>query len=421
MRVLQTLRDQRQGSLRAVFLKALVLVAVAGIVSSLSVGIDNREVFAAQPPAVVGKNVGSGTAAGPRIAALSSLVARSDATVVESSRDLANLRSQLARLQAAEAAARAHTDELGALEVQAQSRLIEARATLASLAAAAYRDTASAPVFVIFLRARTPLDIEYRQELVRQTARVRNRALRQAKSAEVIAANATRVARIERDRIRGELQTVSVQIPAVEKRGSAARITATNGRFWLARWSSIANGTATTIRGQPVLGSEEMSRWFIGTRGNRSRATVPMAELARYYVEEGSSENIRGDIAFAQSVLETGGFRFPDGGQVAPSDNNFAGMGACDSCASGRTYSSARIGVRAQMQLLRVYAQPGLRNSMLGNPAVDPRLDTHYLKGKVQTWSGLTGTWATARAYGDRIIEIFSEMLAWLTDRAGLG
>ena len=164
-----------------------------------------------------------------------------------------------------------------------------------------------------------------------------------------------------------------------------------------------------------------MSRWFIGTRGNRSRATVPMPELAGYYVEEGSSENIRGDIAFAQSVLETGGFRFPDGGQVAPSDNNFAGMGACDSCASGRSYPSARIGVRGQMQLLRVYAQPGLRNSMLGNPAVDPRLDTHYLKGKVQTWSGLTGTWATARAYGDRIIEIYSEMLSWLTDRAGLG
>ena len=421
MRVHKGITDRHQGYLRAVFLRLLALVSLIGLISSPSVSADTREALALQRSAVVLKNGGSGTAAAPRIAALSSFVTRSDAAVVESNRNLGNLRSELVRLQSAEAAARAHTDELGVIEAQAQSNLIEARATLASLAAAAYRDTASAPAFVIFLRARTPLDIEYRQELVRQTARVRNRAVRQAKSAEVIAANATRTARIERDRIRGELETVSARIPAVEKRGNSARISATNGRFWLARWSSIANGTATAIRGQPVLGSEEMSRWFIGTRGNRSRATVPMPELARYYVEEGSSENIRGDIAFAQSVLETGGFRFPDGGQVAPSDNNFAGMGACDSCASGRSYPAARIGVRAQMQLLRVYAQPGLRNSMLGNPAVDPRLDTHYLKGKVQAWSGLTGTWATARAYGDRIIEIYSEMLSWLTDRAGLG
>lgn len=421
MRIPQGFRDRQGGYLRALLLRALTLIAVTGVVASLIVAAGGAEAFAYQRPKAVVKNAGSGAAAGPRIAALSSLAARSDAIVVESNRDLGNLRSQLARLQNAEAAARARTDELGVIEAEAQNSLIGARATLASLAASAYRDTASAPVFVIFLSARTPLDIEYRQELVRQTARVRNRALRQAKSAEVIAANATKTARIERDRIRVELETVSAQIPSVEKRGNSARINATNARFWLARWSSIANGTATAIRGQPVLGSEEMSRWFTGTRGNRSRATVPMAELASYYVEEGSSENVRGDIAFAQSVLETGGFRFPEGGQVAPSDNNFAGMGACDSCASGRSYPSARIGVRAQMQLLRVYAQPGLRNSMLGNPAVDPRLDTHYLKGKVQTWSGLTGTWATARAYGDRIIEIYSEMLAWLTDRAGLG
>ena len=92
-----------------------------------------------------------------------------------------------------------------------------------------------------------------------------------------------------------------------------------------------------------------------------------------------------------------------------------------DSCATGNRFADARTGVREQMQLLRVYAQPGLRNSMLGHPAVDPRLDTHFLKGKVQTWGGLTHTWATADGYGDRILAIYCEMLAWLTDRADLG
>lgn len=55
---------------------------------------------------------------------------------------------------------------------------------------------------------------------------------------------------------------------------------------------------------------------------------------------------------------------------------------------------------------------------MLNPPAVNPKLDRHHLKGKVPTWAGLTGTWATARTYGDRIIAIYSEILAWLTDQA---
>jgi hypothetical protein len=214
---------------------------------------------------------------------------------------------------------------------------------------------------------------------------------------------------------------VQTQIPSVRARADAAHRRATVGRFWLARWRSVAAGVATPIRGQPVLGSEEMARWFAATRGSRNRTTVPMTELTKYYVEEGSAEGVRSDIAFAQSILETASFRFPDGGQVAPSDNNFAGIGACDSCATGNRFADARTGVREQMQLLRVYAQPGLRNSMLGHPAVDPRLDTHYLKGRVQTWGGLTHTWATANGYGDRILAIYCDMLGWLTDRADVG
>ena len=51
-------------------------------------------------------------------------------------------------------------------------------------------------------------------------------------------------------------------------------------------------------------------------------------------------------------------------------------------------------------------------------PAVNPKLDQHHLKGKVTTWAGLTHTWATADTYGDRILGIYEQMLAWLTDRA---
>ena len=63
---------------------------------------------------------------------------------------------------------------------------------------------------------------------------------------------------------------------------------------------------------------------------------------------------------------------------------------------------------------------PNLTNAALNPPAVNPKLDRHHLKGEVTTWAGLTGTWATARTYGDRILEIYAEILAWLTDRADI-
>ena len=53
-----------------------------------------------------------------------------------------------------------------------------------------------------------------------------------------------------------------------------------------------------------------------------------MLELAQDYIDEGTAAGVRGDIAFAQSILETGSFYFPDGGQLTPQDNNFAGMDA---------------------------------------------------------------------------------------------
>ena len=364
---------------------------------------------------------GGSTDPATRIAALGAIVATNDAVAAAADRAAATLTERLVALQRAEAAARERTDELSLAETAARTRLAEARDALRSLAVAAYRDGARPQDVLAIVDARSPIDVVHRQHLVAQSAAIRRRAITESRRAELGARRAVTAAREYRDRVHRDATSLQAQLPNVRARAEAARGRATVGRFWLARWRSVAGGIATPIRGQPVLGSEEMARWFAATRGARNRTTVPMAELTKYYVEEGSAENIRGDVAFAQSILETASFRFPDGGQVAPSDNNFAGIGACDSCATGNRFADARTGVREQMQLLRVYAQPGLRNSMLGHPAVDPRLDTHFLKGRVQTWGGLTHTWATADGYGDRILAIYCEMLAWLTDRADLG
>ena len=120
-------------------------------------------------------------------------------------------------------------------------------------------------------------------------------------------------------------------------------------------------------------------------------------------------------------ILETGSFYFPDGGQLTPTDNNFAGMDACDSCADGRAFSgTCGLGVRAQVQQLRVYADATVNDASFNPPPVIANLDRHSLKGRVPTWNGLTHTWATADAYGDRILQIYGQMLGWLTDRVSI-
>ncbi len=118
---------------------------------------------------------------------------------------------------------------------------------------------------------------------------------------------------------------------------------------------------------------------------------------------------MRGDIAFAQSVLETGWFYFPDGGRVTPAHNNYAGIGAVDNGTSANQFATPRQGVRAQIQHLRAYGDPSVTAAKLAHPLVDPRFSLVSPKGKAPTWLALSGTWATSTTYGSRILEIFSD------------
>src|SRR5262249_11097094 len=85
------------------------------------------------------------------------------------------------------------------------------------------------------------------------------------------------------------------------------------------------------LGGVPVMGASTLSAgqiaaWFdsTGAHANLPDGTT-IADLAQAYVDEGTAERVRGDLAFAQSVLETGSFRETRG-------NNYAGIGNCDSC-----------------------------------------------------------------------------------------
>ena len=101
---------------------------------------------------------------------------------------------------------------------------------------------------------------------------------------------------------------------------------------------------------------------------------------------------MRGDIAFAQAMLETGYLRF--GGQVEPADHNFGGIGACDSCERGLRFPDPETGVRAHIQHLWAYASPTADAAALARPLADVRFATCSRRGRRRCgrrWATATG------------------------------
>ncbi|HET9061382.1 MAG TPA: glucosaminidase domain-containing protein, partial [Acidimicrobiales bacterium] len=159
------------------------------------------------------------------------------------------------------------------------------------------------------------------------------------------------------------------------------------------------------IIGTSLLGTPQIVAWFTST-GARANTTVPISQLVSDYLKAGQVTGVRGDIAFAQSIVETGYFAFPTFGQDPARYNNFAGIGACDSCKHGWKFPTAMAGVMSQELLLAAYATP---------PAQAPSGSQAPLgvEGCCRTWMGLSGVWASNKAYGFEILSIYHQMLEY--------
>ncbi len=163
-----------------------------------------------------------------------------------------------------------------------------------------------------------------------------------------------------------------------------------------------------SILGPNRLGAADLATWFRSVKGDQHRLPISIDELAQLFIDEGNDEGIRGDVAFAQSILETGWFWFPDSGQVRPWYNNYAGIGAVDGGSTPNQFASPREGVRAQIQHLRAYGDATVTASKLAHPLVDPRFNVVSPKGKAPTWGSLSGTWASSTTYGQRILDLYA-------------
>jgi peptidoglycan hydrolase CwlO-like protein len=176
---------------------------------------------------------------------------------------------------------------------------------------------------------------------------------------------------------------------------------------------------AVPVMGDAQLTADQATAWFDSTHAKYQLAgALPIGDLVKIYFEEGAAEKVRPELAFAQAIIETGSF-----GHAL--DNNYAGLGACDSCNGEPAFPTPRDGVRAQIQLLKAYADPTARGETLANPpspvlwGADPvaaaaRFDTEYLKGKVPLWNMMgNGNWATDPGYALKVLTVYFQMLAF--------
>lgn len=177
----------------------------------------------------------------------------------------------------------------------------------------------------------------------------------------------------------------------------------------------------TAIMGKAQVTAQQMALFCRSKNSTPQLTSCSLEQLAEMFIEEGEAEGVRGDVAFAQSIHETGYFKF--GGIVLPTQNNYAGIGALNGNATGQaaSFPDPRTGVRAQIQHLKAYAS----TEALVNECVDPRFSL-VARGVAPyvEWLGAADNpqgrgWAVPGAgYGANIVKLLGQIMAQETPQA---
>lgn len=165
----------------------------------------------------------------------------------------------------------------------------------------------------------------------------------------------------------------------------------------------------TKIMGKAVATVEQMEAYIKAKNPSVAQSVI---DNIRHYITEGEAEGVRGDIAFAQSCLETGNFGF-SGSAVTLDQNNFCGMGVTSNGKKGNSFETPQLGIRAQVQHLKAYASTEPITAII----VDPRFK-YVTRGSAEyvEWLGQKENpngkgWATGKGYGAKILTILNAII----------
>ena len=130
-------------------------------------------------------------------------------------------------------------------------------------------------------------------------------------------------------------------------------------------------------------------------------------DIAEAFLTKCKPYNIRGDVAFCQSIIETGWFKFI-GSSVKPEQHNYCGLGATGGGVAGCSFDTIEKGVEAQIQHLFAYACK--LDVPSGRTLYDPRFK-YVARGIAPRWVDLNLRWCTGSDYGEKILEIYRKAL----------
>ncbi len=182
--------------------------------------------------------------------------------------------------------------------------------------------------------------------------------------------------------------------------------------------TSVETDGYTKIMGTAAATAAQMESYLKKANPSVAQSVIDMIPL---YLSEGKAEGVRGDIAFAQSCLETGNFGF-SGSAVTLDQNNFCGMGVTSNGMKGNSFATPQLGIRAQIQHLKAYAS----TAALVNACIDPRFQ-YVTRGAAPyvEWLGSKENpkgvgWATGAGYGGKILAILKKIVGTSAPAASL-
>ena len=172
----------------------------------------------------------------------------------------------------------------------------------------------------------------------------------------------------------------------------------------------------------PIMGSSDVTVQEMVDYFNASGEEYPAEEFSeggadsietfcQMYYDEAAAEGVRPEVAFAQTMKETGFLQY--GGDASIEQFNFAGLGTTGNGVPGNSYPDVQTGIRAQIQHLKAYAT----SDSLNQECVDDRYE--YVKkgsapyvqwlGQQENPEGLG--WATGDNYGYDIVGMIEDMM----------
>ena len=149
---------------------------------------------------------------------------------------------------------------------------------------------------------------------------------------------------------------------------------------------------------------------YIKQTNPKVRLACSVEELVDFYWQEAEREEVRPDLALAQSLVETGTYAY--GGDVHHNQNNFCGLGTTGGGVKGATFKTPELGVRAHIQHLLAYTQKKRPQTKIVDPRYELAHNIRMERGMVDTWYGLNGTWAMGSMYCEKIMATYQKMLA---------